>query len=171
MRWERSAGSGWFAFGMPDSNHPSNYEARTWRFQWGRGPRRRSAAYKVGLPQRPADILVLIVARGCVKQFSCRFTQFTASAVPKAVLLPCCGPSNRTPCMPVARTDDSMPRQQRHPLSPPGCFRIRLRIPPSLSWRNIGACRPPGWRNRRVVARISSSDARFARGQPSPFIC
>ncbi len=32
--------------------------------------------------------------------------------------------------------------------SPPGCFRIRLRIPPSLSWRNIGACRPPGWQNR-----------------------
>ena len=35
-----------------------------------------------------------------------------------------------------------------HRLSPPGCLRIRLRIPPSLSWRNIGACRPPRWRTR-----------------------
>jgi hypothetical protein len=52
-----------------------------------------------------------------------------------------------------------MPRYQRRPLSPPGCLRIRLRILPSLSWRNIGACRPPGWRNRRVVARISGFDA------------
>ncbi len=57
-----------------------------WRFQWGRGPRRRSAASAVGIPQGPADILVLIVARGCVKQFSCRFTHFAASAVPKAVV-------------------------------------------------------------------------------------
>jgi hypothetical protein len=33
------------------------------------------------LPQGPADILVLIVARGCVEQFSGRFTHFAASAV------------------------------------------------------------------------------------------
>jgi hypothetical protein len=28
---------------------------------------------------------MLIVARGCVKQYSCRFTHFAAPAVPKAV--------------------------------------------------------------------------------------
>jgi hypothetical protein len=50
-----------------------------------------------------------------------------------------------------------MPRQQPHPLSPPGCLRIRLRIPPSLSRRNFGACRSPGPRNTRLVARISNS--------------
>jgi hypothetical protein len=29
---------------------------------------------------------MLIVAPGCVKQYSCRFTHFAAPAVPKAVL-------------------------------------------------------------------------------------
>jgi hypothetical protein len=29
---------------------------------------------------------MLIVARGCVKQYSCRFTHFAAPAVPKAVV-------------------------------------------------------------------------------------
>jgi hypothetical protein len=29
---------------------------------------------------------MLIVARGCVEQYSCRFTPFAASAVPKAVV-------------------------------------------------------------------------------------
>jgi hypothetical protein len=29
---------------------------------------------------------MLIVARGCVKQYCCRFTHFAASAVPKAVV-------------------------------------------------------------------------------------
>ena len=48
--------------------------------------RRRSAASAVGLPQRPAVILVLIVARGCVKRFSCRLTHFAASAVPKTMV-------------------------------------------------------------------------------------
>jgi hypothetical protein len=30
--------------------------------------------------------MLIIVARGCVKQFSCQFTHFAASAVPKAVV-------------------------------------------------------------------------------------
>jgi hypothetical protein len=30
------------------------------------------------------EIFMLIVARGCVEQFSCRFTHFEASAVSKA---------------------------------------------------------------------------------------
>ncbi len=38
------------------------------------------------LPQRPADIPMLIVARGCVEQFSCRFTHFAASAVSEAAV-------------------------------------------------------------------------------------
>jgi hypothetical protein len=37
-----------------------------------------------------------------------------------------CGPPNRTSCMPVAQTDGSMPMHECRPLSPPGCFRIRL---------------------------------------------
>ena len=49
-------------------------------------PRRRSAAYMVGLPQGPVEIPMLIVARGCVQQCSCRFTHFAASAVSKAVV-------------------------------------------------------------------------------------
>ena len=71
---------------------------------------------------------------------------------------PWCGPRNRAPYVPAAQTDGSMPRYPCHPLSPPGWFRIRLRIPPSLSWRNIGACRSPGPRITRLVARISSVD-------------
>ncbi len=51
-------------------------------------------------------------------------------------------------------------------LPPPGCLRIRLRIPPSLSWRNIGALRSTGRRNTRLVARISSVDA-LACTQPA----
>ena len=53
----------------------------------------------------------------------------------------------------------------------PGCLRIRLRIPPSLSWRNIGACRSPRPPDTRLVTRISRVDAYVARGQSSPSIC
>jgi hypothetical protein len=38
------------------------------------------------LPQRLVDIFMLIVARGCVEQFSRRFTHFAASAVSRAVV-------------------------------------------------------------------------------------
>jgi hypothetical protein len=48
--------------------------------------RRRSVASAAGLPQGPGFLLMLIVARGCAQQCSCRITPFTASAVPKAVL-------------------------------------------------------------------------------------
>ena len=54
------------------------------------------------------------------------------------------------------------------PLSAPGCFRIRLRIPPSRSWRNIGACRSPGPRNTRLVARISNTDAYYCTQPAKP---
>ena len=53
-------------------------------FQWGPGAARLSTS-TADLPQGPFDILVLIVAR-CVKQCPCRFTHFTAAAVPKAVV-------------------------------------------------------------------------------------
>ena len=72
---------------------------------------------------------------------------------------PWCEPPNRAPYVPNAQTDSPIPIHECRPLSPPGCFRIRLRSPPSLSWRNIGACRSAGRRNTRVVARISSVDA------------
>jgi hypothetical protein len=70
-----------------------------------------------------------------------------------------CGPPNRTSCMPVAQADGPIPMHECRPLSPPGCFRIRLRIPPSLSWRNIGACRSAGPPSTCLFARISSVDA------------
>jgi hypothetical protein len=38
----------------------------------------------VDLPQGPVVLLMLIVARGGVKEFSCRFTYFAASAIPEA---------------------------------------------------------------------------------------
>jgi hypothetical protein len=38
------------------------------------------------LPQGLVDILMLIVAHGCVEQYSCRFTHFEASAVSKAAV-------------------------------------------------------------------------------------
>jgi hypothetical protein len=89
-------------------------------------------------------------------------THFAASAVPKDRG----GPSN-----PAARTDGSIPKDQRRPLPPPGCLRVRLRIPPSLR-RNIGACRSPvrpantaSSRRSRVLMRS------IARSQPSPSIC
>jgi len=40
----------------------------------------------VGLQQRLVEIPMLIVARGCVEQNSCRFTHFAASAVSKAAV-------------------------------------------------------------------------------------
>jgi hypothetical protein len=51
----------------------------------GRGPRHRVADSVTDLPQRLVDIPMLIVARGCVEQFSRRFTHFAASAVPAVV--------------------------------------------------------------------------------------
>ena len=68
-------------------------------------------------------------------------------------------PSNRAPYVPNALTDGPIPMHECRPLSPPGCFRIRLRIPPSLSWRNIGVCRSPRPQNTRIVAQIASVDA------------
>ena len=55
-------------------------------FSNGAGAPRRRSDSVTDLPQGPADILVLIVARGCVEQFSGRFTHFAASAVLKAVV-------------------------------------------------------------------------------------
>ncbi len=106
---------------VPSSRVPCGYE--------GVGP---DTAQQLPRPVSRRD---LVVARGCVKQCSCRFTHFAASAVPQR---PWCGPSN-----PAARPDGSIPKDQHRPLPPPGCLRIRLRIPPSLTGRNIGACRSP----------------------------
>jgi hypothetical protein len=69
-----------------------------WRFQWGRGPRRRSAASVTDLPLGPVEIPMLIVARGCVEQYSCRFTHFAASAVSTAVVWAAQSRSIRASC-------------------------------------------------------------------------
>ena len=137
------------------------YEARPvppsgrWRFQWGGAP---DAARLLPWPTSRRDL----------STYSCWSSRAAASNNAPAgsptsqhppFPRPRCGPTNRAPCVPAARTDSPIPRQQRHPLSAPGCFRIRLRIPPSRSWRNIGACRSSGWRSTRIVAQISSVDA------------
>ncbi len=78
------------------------------------------------------------------------------------------------PYAPAARTDGPMPRQQRHPLWPPGCFRIRLRIPPSLSLRDTGASGHPGPRRPGEQTRASSkSDLRNHQAivQPRLYDC
>jgi hypothetical protein len=86
---------------------------------------------------------------------------------------PWCEPPNRAPGVPAARTDGSILRHQCRPLSPSGCLRTRLRIPPSLSWRNIGACRAPGPRNslsrgsRCIVSLAASPSRRSACETPS----
>ena len=66
----------------PGLSHPPDFGV----LQWGRGPRRRLADSVTDLPLGLVDIFMLIVARGCVEQFSRRFTHFAASAVPKAAV-------------------------------------------------------------------------------------
>ncbi len=46
----------------------------------GREARHRAANSVTDLPQGPAEIPMLIVARGCVEHYSCRFTHFAALA-------------------------------------------------------------------------------------------
>ncbi len=50
-------------------------------------------------PKEPVGMLMLIVARGCVEQFSSRFTHFAASAVPKAVVWAAKSHSIRASCL------------------------------------------------------------------------
>jgi hypothetical protein len=84
---------------------------------------------------------------------------------------PWCAPPNRVPCVPAARTGGPTSIHQSRPLSPPGRFRTRLRIPPSLSGRNIKsgpAYRSPGPCNTRLVARISNTDASYCTQLADP---
>jgi hypothetical protein len=124
----------------------------------------------VGLPQGPA---VTFMPRR-LRAFWPRNTWAGAPTLqhppfPK----PWCEPPNRAPGVPAARTDGSILRHQCRPLSPSGCLRTRLRIPPSLSWRNIGACRAPGPRNslsrgsRCIVSLAASPSRRSACETPS----
>ncbi len=84
---------------------------------------------------------------------------------------PWCEPPNRAPCVPAARTDGSIPRQQRHPLSPPGCLRIRLRIP----LRSPGGISGPTGQPARPTRASSRGSPvlmyMLACGQPSRSIC
>jgi hypothetical protein len=118
--------------------------------------RRRSAASAVGLPVETVVLLILIVARCCVKQCSCRFwpvhplcsirrSQGRGASHP--IALPAC--KLLEPTVPYPDISDVLS-------SPPVGLQTRLRIPPSLSWWDIGACWSPGPQNTRVVARILS---------------
>jgi hypothetical protein len=90
------------------------------------GTRRRSAGDSaVGLLKGPVVLLMLIVARGCVKQSPAGSHILQHPLFPR----PWCEPPNRAPGVPAARTDSSIPRHQLHPISPPGCPQIRLRNP------------------------------------------
>ncbi len=51
------------------------------------------------LPMGPVEIPMLIVARGCVEQYSRRFTHFAASAVSKAVVWAAKSRSIRGSCL------------------------------------------------------------------------
>ncbi len=77
-RWYTTQG---VATTKPGLSHPPDLA-----FQWGRGPRRRSADSVTDLPLGLVETIMLIVARGCVEQYSCRFTHFEASAVSRAVV-------------------------------------------------------------------------------------
>ena len=70
---------------------------------------------------------MLIVARGCFKQYLLPAHPLFSFPRPWREL------SNRAPDVPAAWTDGSIPSHQCRPLSPPGCLRIRLRIPPVLA--------------------------------------
>ena len=77
-------------------------------------------------------------------------------------------PPNRAPCVPAAQTDGSIPIHQCRPLSPSGCPRIRLRIPPSLPWRNNSG--PAGRADlecRCMISHAASRSCRSARETPS----
>ena len=118
--------------------------------------------------QAPAGQPPRSVSRSDLPSYSCRSSRAAASNDSPAgsptlqhppFPRPWCEPPNRVPCVAAARTGGPTSMHQSRPLSPPGCLRTRLRIPPSLSWRNIGACRSPGPPNTCLVARISSVDA------------
>jgi hypothetical protein len=141
---------------LPEKESPTGPASSELRFFHGGGP--PDAAWQIPRWTARRDPLSHLCCDGC--------TLWSRNPWAGAPLLQhppfpqvWCGPRNRAPYVPNAQTDGHIPMHEYRPLSPPGCFRIRLRIPPSLSWRNIGACRSPGRPNTRVVARISSVDA------------
>jgi len=114
----------------------------------------------VDLPQGPVVLLMLIIARGGVKEVSCRFTYFAASAIPEAAQ----SRSLRASCSDRWFHTHTSGR----PLSPSGCPQIRLRIPPSLPWRNNSG--PAGRADlecRCMISHAASRSRRSARETPS----
>jgi hypothetical protein len=86
--------------------------------------------------------------------------------------------SNRAPDVPAAWTDGSIPSHQCRPLSPPGCLRIRLRIPPVLALFEEYRGLPPITRHaeharrdlecrRCITSRAASQSHRSAGETPS----
>jgi hypothetical protein len=98
---------------------------------------------------------MLIVARGRVKQYSCRFTHFAAPAVPKAVL-----GAAQSRSMRASRSD----RRFHTQTTAPSALAARLlpHSPPNPTFallaehRGLPSTGPP---NSRLFARISSVDA------------
>jgi hypothetical protein len=118
------------------------------------GVRRRLSGSAAGLPQGPVVLLVMIVARGCVQQYSCRIT-FAASAVPKTVVSATQSRSVRASCSDRRfHTQTSAPSAlaaRLPPHSPPNpTFALRA------EYRGLPATRMA---KQGVVARISSADA------------
>ena len=139
----------------------------------GRGPPAASAA---GHPQGPADIFMLIVARGCVEQFPRPDHPFrnirrlcTRFQGPR----PWCGPPNHTPlrgscsarrCHAQAPVPSAL-AARLPPHSPPNptfAHRAEYRgLPVTRAARGTRA----SWRRSRVLMHS------IARGQPIPSIC
>ncbi len=128
-----------------------------------------SAASAVGLPQRPAVILVLIVARrGCGKRFRvfCRLTRAHFCSIRRSqdgVRRPIASPACQLLGLAVLHPCTSLVRS-RHPAASES--HLRLRSPPAGGI--IGAYRSPGPWNTRLVARISNTDASYCTQLADP---
>ena len=147
----------------PRKRSPSGPVSGELRFSHGGGP--PDAAWQIPRWTASRDLLSHLCCDGCALWLRNPWADAPTLQHPPFPQV-WCGPLNRTSCMPVAQTDGCIPMHECRHLSPPGCFRIRLRVPPSLSRRNIGACRSAGPRITRLVAQISSADAK-ARTRPA----
>jgi hypothetical protein len=140
----------------PRKRSPSGPASGELRFSHGGGP--PDAAWQIPRSVSRRDLLSYLCHDGCAL-----WPRNPWAGAPLLQHPPFpqvwCGPPNRAPYVPNAQADGPIPMHECRPLSPPGCFRIRLRIPPSLPWRNIGACRSSGPPSTCLFARISSVDA------------
>ncbi len=140
--------------------------------------RRRSAASEVGLPQGPGVLLVLRPTVLRVLPARARITPVPLHTLRSIRCSQCRGASRPI----TLHTRQLLDSTAIYPfmsavLSPPGCLRIRLRIPPSSSLSFKFSCGISGpadhpARGTRPSSRGSRvSMQRLARSQPSPSIC